>query len=370
MKILYLITQADNGGAQNYVLTLAKHFKGEIAAGNEAEKLLKDARAAGLAVFSLKHLKRDISLWNDFWAIWEIRKLIKSTLPDIAHLNSTKAGFLGSLAAIGLKTKIVFTAHGFRYLEPLSLLAKGFYFCLEKLASLFRDYIISVSNTDRISALKWHLISPKKISVIYNGLPILNFLYKDEARSQLNLPQNKIILGNTSNFYKTKGQDILVEAVSKLPKDILNKILFVIFGSGPEEKKIKSKIKNLKLENSFRLFGQILNAKIYLKALDGFILPSRKEGFAYGLLEAMQAGLPIVATDVGGNKEALDNAGILIQPENPTTLAEKITELVNSDALKKHLSAKVEERSKLFTEENMLKETKKIYEKIFNQGTS
>ena len=132
MRILYVITQADGGGAQKYTLALAKHFNGAIAAGNEAERLFIDAQRAGLKTFELTHLKRNINLWHDVLAVWEIRKLIKSYNPDIVHLNSSKAGILGSFACIGTKAKMIFTAHGFVFNEPLSLPVKNFYLLWKK----------------------------------------------------------------------------------------------------------------------------------------------------------------------------------------------------------------------------------------------
>ena len=137
MKILYLITQADGGGAQNYVLSQAKHFHGIIAAGNEATELFEAAHSFGLETYCLEHLKREISPLSDLRAILEIRELIKNLRPDIVHLNSTKAGFLGSLACWNLKVKVIFTAHGFIFLEPMSWLKKSFYMALEKLAQEF-----------------------------------------------------------------------------------------------------------------------------------------------------------------------------------------------------------------------------------------
>src|SRR5574337_45429 len=139
MKILYVITLADGGGAQQYTLELAKYFKGAIAAGTEEQKLFADAQAAGLPTFGLRHLKRNINPWHDLLAIFELRRLIRELKPDIIHLNSTKAGFLGSIAGWLAGTKVVFTAHGFRYLEPLSPAGKRFYLMVEKFASLFRD---------------------------------------------------------------------------------------------------------------------------------------------------------------------------------------------------------------------------------------
>lgn len=366
MKILYLITQADGGGAQNYTLTLAKHFHGAIAAGDEAKGLFDSAKDSLLTTYNLEHLKRDIHPWHDFMAIWEIRNLVKTLKPDIVHLNSSKAGFVGSLASIGLKTKVIFTAHGFVFLEPMVWVKKSFYMALEKLASEFRDFVITVSEKDKAVALALKLISPKKISCIYNGLPTINFLPTHEAQKTLKINPNKFIFGTVANFYKTKGLDILIEAVALLPETVKQQSQFVIVGNGSELENCKFQIEKLKLNNSFVLPGNIPNARSYLKAFNAFVLPSRKEGFPYALLEAMQAELPIVATDVGGVKEALGDAGILAPPENPQALATAIEKIITDKTLQNQLSQKAWERSKLFTEEKMLTETKQIYAKLLD----
>lgn len=357
VKILYIITQADDGGAQKYTLALAKYFGGMIAAGDEASKLFDDAKAAGLETYELKHLKRDISPWHDFWAVWEIRQLIHLLRPDIVHLNSTKAGILGSFASVGLKPKVVFTAHGFRFNEPLSYAATQFYLALEKIASCYRDYIIAVSDSDKKSALANKIISQEKISTIHNGLGPVNFLTREEARSALKLPADKLIIGCVANFYKTKGVDVLIEAIKMLADDTKNKIQVTLIGEGREHAFIQS-------SDVIKKLGKLENAAKYLKAFDIFVLPSRKEGFPYALLEAMQAGLPIVATDVGGNREALGAAAILVQPQNPKALAEAITDIIDNEQKRKGLSQTALERSKLFTEKKMLLETKKVYEQL------
>src|SRR5579864_6756570 len=127
MNILYIITRADGGGAQRYVLSQARHFGGSVAAGTEDSALFEEAKKLGLRTFPLKHLKRDINLWHDFLALFEIRSLVKFLKPDVVHLNSTKAGFVGSVAAKMAGAKVVFTAHGFRFLEPLAPRSRAFY---------------------------------------------------------------------------------------------------------------------------------------------------------------------------------------------------------------------------------------------------
>ena len=293
MKILYIITQADGGGAQKYVLSLAKHFKGAIAAGMEATQLFDDTKAAGLNVYLLKHLKRNIHPWHDFLAVWEIRQLIKKTAPDIVHLNSTKAGILGSFAAIGLKPKIVFTAHGFRFNEPLSYPSRQFYLALEKVASSYRDFIITVSDADRDSALKNRLIAENKIKTIHNGLAPINFLSREEARKKLGLPLDKKITVMIANEYKTKGFDSFEESAFFKP----------IVGSFTG---VYGKVSDKRQSNEYiTYYGYKENISRFLKAFDGTMVPSVKEGFPFVVLEAMQAGQPIIASNVGGIPEAL-----------------------------------------------------------------
>jgi glycosyltransferase involved in cell wall biosynthesis len=366
MRILYIITQADGGGAQQYVLQLARHFNGAIVAGREGRKLFADAQASGLTVFPLKHLKRNIDPWHDLLAIWEIRNLIKIYQPDIVHLNSTKAGVLGSFAAIGLKTKIIYTAHGFIFNEPLPYLFKTFYLALEKIASDFRDMIIAVSDADRNSALAYRLIAPHKIITVHNGIGPIDFTDGLTAKQELKLPVDKFLSVTVANFYKTKGIDVLIQAVNLLPDDLKAKSQFVLIGDGPENKTLRFKIKDLRLENSFILLGKINNMKRYLRAFDCFVLPSHKEGFPFAVLEALQANLPIVASDTGGVKEALGDGGILVPPENPGALSQAIATIILDSNIAAELSRKAATRARLFTEQKMLEETERIYRAILN----
>jgi glycosyltransferase involved in cell wall biosynthesis len=353
MKILYIITQADGGGAQKYTLALAAHFGGCIAAGNEATKLFVDAKALGVRCIELRHLKRDINPWHDFLAMWEIRQLIKAEAPDIIHLNSTKAGILGSFAAIGLKKKTVFTAHGFVFNEPLPAATLAFYLALEKTASSYRDFIITVSDADRNSALQNNLIAANKIQTIHNGISTINFLPKEQARQALGLSdvKNKKIIGAIANGYGSKGIDVLEKASSLMTSESLT----IVKGDNPK------KVTN---DGKFKVDGYVSGISASLKAFDIIAIPSRKEGLPFVLLEAMQAGLPIVATSVGGIPEALGDAGLLVPPENPQALAAALDKLVMDQPLADTLSQKALGRSQLFTEAKMLEEIKKVYEHL------
>lgn len=367
MKILYIITQADGGGAQKYTLALARAFGGELAAGTEENQMFTEARSLEINTHSLKYLKRGINPIMDVLALVELVNLIKKVRPDIVHLNSSKAGFTGSIAGKLARRKVVFTAHGFIFNEPLPFILRKFYLYLEKFASLFRDRIIAVSRADAGLANKHRLLPPQKIAVIHNGLAPIVFLPREQAKKELGLNEAKFVFGTIANFYKTKGLDLLVEAVAQLPQEALARSEFVFIGEGKERKLLESKISGFGLKN-VRLMGKIPEAARYLKAFDVFILPSRKEGFPYALLEAMQAGLPIMATNVGGNAEVLGEAGILLQPEAPKAWASVMASFLknaghNGSGLAE-LSAKSLKRNAAFTEQRMIEETEKIYRSI------
>jgi glycosyltransferase involved in cell wall biosynthesis len=367
MKILYIVTQADLGGAQKSTLLLAGHFGGEIAAGSEKSELFDLAQKQNLPIHKLKFLKRGINPVFDLLALVELFFLIRKNKPDIAHLNSSKAGFLGSIAGKLAGAKVIFTARGFVFNEPHTPLAKLLFIVLEKFASLFRDQIITVSKADETSALNHKLIDPKKITTIHNAVPPVNFTERIEARKRLGIPDDKFLIGTIANFYPTKGLDILIISAAKLPSEILNKIHFVIIGSGPKEQNLKLLTTTYNLQPLFSFTGQITNASTLLRAIDVFVLPSRKEGFPLVLLEAMQAGLPIIATDVGGNKEALGDSALLISPEKPQELQQAMVEIINNPERRLLLSQKAQERSKLFTSDKLFSETNQIY-KILMQS--
>jgi glycosyltransferase involved in cell wall biosynthesis len=308
----------------------------------------------------IKFLKRGIKPLSDFLAFWEIYLLIKKLRPDIVHLNSSKAGFLGSLAGKLAGAKVIFTARGFVFNEPRNRLFKLFFITLEKIASLFRDQIITVSKFDEASALKFKLVNPQKITTIHNAIPSIEFLDRKTSRLKLGIKEGKFIVGTIANFYPTKGLDILISAWQDSRFRGNGNLDLVIMGSGPLEEELKSQSKNL----SINFAGQIPNASSYLKAFDIFVLPSRKEGFPLVLLEAMQADLPIIATDVGGNKEAITDAGVIIPSGNVEILAEALENLINNPDHRNRLAEKARERSKIFTLVKLFSETEKIYKKI------
>lgn len=363
MKLLYVVTYADLGGAQRSTLLLAEHFQGEIAAGFERDELFEAAAKKGIKTHKVLNLRRGIKPLSDLLCLFELFRLFKKTKPDIVHLNSSKAGFIGSIAGKLAGVKVVYSARGFVFNEDRGRLIKKVFLLLEKFASRFRNLIITVSDFDRKAALAANLIAPERIVTVHNAINPVQFLNPDIAKNELGLPRDKKLLVTIANLYPNKGLDILIESLSLLPAETLSQIFLAIMGSGPEEFNLKQQTESLGFSKKIKFFN-LPNAAAYLKAFDLFILPSRKEGFPLTLLEAMRAGLPIIATNVGGNPEAIGKAGILIDPGQPKILADAITRLLNEPSLAAQLSAQALIQAQHFQIEKMFSAISYLYQAV------
>jgi len=381
MKILYIITQGELGGAQIYVRDLSQNIKikncqtqVEIAIGEKSNQswLQQEADSNNIKTHQIKHLKREISITHDFLCIFELIKLYFQTHPDVIHLNSTKAGLLGSIAGFFYKIfnrrcKIIYTVHGWVFNEPMSKNKNNLYIFLEKISAIFKDKIICVSDYDLKRGLEEKIAHPKKMTAIHNGIRIdtLKLKETESARQELNLPTgNYTSFITIANFYHNKAIDTLINAVDLVKKAGIDDFKAFIIGQGELEQEIKKLISEKNLQEHVILLGEIKNANQYLPAFDIAILPSRKEGLPYFLLEAGIAGLPLIATKIGGIPEIItDNYnGLMFDAENSQKLSELMIELINNRQLRENFSSAGQDKiDRDFNFETTLNKTLAIY---------
>ncbi|OGY64283.1 MAG: hypothetical protein A3I89_01170 [Candidatus Harrisonbacteria bacterium RIFCSPLOWO2_02_FULL_41_11] len=374
-KILCVITKTDIGGAQKYVFDLAKNldknqFETKILCGGADIKWLSN------------------KVWpfflNDWLAIWELAKVYKKERPDIIHLNSSKAGVLGSIAASIYKTlypkpptpnpKVIFTAHGwvFNPTNALSFPVRWFYIFLHKFTALFQDKIICVSEYDYNLALSCRIAPKEKLTTVHNGIDSnIKFLDKETAKNEITkklqttnykLQTNYPWVGSIGRLVKEKNYETLILAAALVPN-----AYFFIIGEGPEYKNYKLQIINYKLQNRFFLINPTGNDAQYLKAFDIFTMSSVKEGLPYILLEAMAAELPIVVTEAGGMPEVIKNHenGLMVSQKNPDLLTKTINGLLaNKNIAKEMAIAAKNQVTKKFNLSTMIKKTENVYNGI------
>jgi glycosyltransferase involved in cell wall biosynthesis len=299
-KVLYVITKSNWGGAQRYVFDLATRlprdeFDVAVAYG-EPGALATRLREAGITTYELTSMRRDISLFTDWRSFWELVRLFKKEKPDVVHLNSSKAGGVGALAArvAGVK-KIIFTAHGWPFRESRNILSRTLIWLASYATAILSHAVICVSDYDLSQA---RFMPGVKALRIYNGISQMEFGSGEKIRSAF--PAGAHITGTIGELNKNKNQQALIEEAQKNPD-----MYVAIVGEGEGRKTLEDKIRKNSLEGRVKLFG-FMPASEVLRGFDTFALPSLKEGLPYVLLEAKQAGLPIVANRTGGVGEILD----------------------------------------------------------------
>lgn len=368
-KVLFVITKAEIGGAQKYVLDCVKAAKDDgldVVVASEQDSHFYEALSAMEVPFrELPSVQRNVSARLDIRLFFELFSLFRKERPDILHLNSSKIGAVGALAGRCARIKnIIFTAHGWAFNEPRSALQRWTIIGISKFAALFQHTIICVSDFDRQAALRYHIARPEKLITIHNGIDAkaIPFLAKNEAREKLHIGEDMFVVGTIANFYKTKSLDTLVFAA--ISSANLEKIRFVIIGDGPEKETIERLIEKYQLHKNFILPGVIKDAQIYLKAFDVFVLPSKKEGLPYALLEAMAAHLPCIASDVGGIPEIIENDrnGIVIPAITPGKIWNAIASLMKEKKKARTFGAQAYETiEKQFSLDAMRKKTIALY---------
>lgn len=302
-KILFIITKSNWGGAQRYVYDLATtlpkdQFEVSVAFGAEG-LLAKKLQEAKIATFLVTALQRDVSLSSDVKSFLKLLKLFRTEKPDIVHLNSSKAGGVGALAArIAGVPRIIFTVHGWPFWEKRSPLSRVLIYLFSWLTALFSHKVIVVSNYDLSVAKKMPFIGNKVVR-IYNGID-LNLPLGSAKAIRDEFPEGVRITGTIGELNKNKNQIALIEEARNNPN-----MYVVIVGDGENREFLYKKIKEYNLKAQIRLIG-FRPASEVLKGFDVFALPSIKEGLPYVLLEARVAGLPMVANRVGGVGEILD----------------------------------------------------------------
>ena len=381
-KIIFLVTQSEMGGAQRYIYevskALAERHEILVAAGEGDGELFDKISKSKiqnpklqLKTQKLKYLARTPNPYVLISAIAEIRRVLKEEKPDVIFLCSATAGLLGSIAG-GLASRgeakpprVIYRIGGWAFRDPRPGWKNWLIFWAEKLTARFKDLIIVNSEYDWRIAVEKKIASPEKIIKICNGLDIdsLNFLPREEARQKLSrFRLNSLWIGCVANFYKTKGLEYLIGALSRLSLLGRLSLVTIIIGDGKQRPQLEAQIKKLGLKDKVILAGRMADAYRYLKAFDIFVLPSLKEGFPWVILEAMAAELPIVATSVGALPEIIENGkeGFLVEQKNSQALAEKIKWLMEHTQEAKVMG--IEAKAKLvkkFSLQDMIESTEK-----------
>ncbi len=312
-------------------------------------------------------LVRRVNPFKDFKALNDITRLLKQEKPDIVHTHSSKSGVIGRIAASRAGIPVIFhTIHGFSFHEFSSLTAKTIYIPIERFASKFTDLHISVNQYDMDFAVKHKIINKDKILRVYNGIDLEENTRKpdrDGFKESLNIPAEALTVTQVGRLWRQKAPEVFVQTAVKILKQRKD-VYFLLVGDGELRSKLEWMITLHHCEDNIKILGWRNDAGKILSISDVFMLTSLWEGLSIAILEAMARKLPVVTSNIKGNRELVieNETGFLCTPNQPDIFFEKLSLLLDSSSLRQKLgSAGFERAQKDFSIRKTVSTIDKLY---------
>lgn len=292
----------------------------------------------------------------------QLKKLIQENNYDIIHCHTPVAGVLTRLAARKSKnTTVIYTAHGFHFFKGAPLLNWLIYYPIERFCARYTDKLITINKEDYGRAKRFKLRNNGKVYYVPGvgiNLEKIQNLKVDikQKKKELGISKNIPILLSVGELNKNKNHEAVLQALSKL-KD--KNFIYLICGRGVLKEYLERKIQELHLENKAKLLGYRSDVIKILKTADLFIFPSKREGLPVSVIEAMAAGLPVIASNVRGNRDLVKQEN-LFEPNDVktlTSLIEKRFDVMENDGFRKETYTNLEQYSLT----NVLKQMAEIY---------
>jgi len=360
LKVLYVITRAERGGAQVHLSDLIQGLHGRVQAVlaiGESGYLCDEANRIAIRVHRLRRLIRPVRPLTDLRAVFELVSLIRTEKPEVIHAHTSKAGLVSRLAALLTRTPVLFTAHTWSFNEGSSGLQDKISLLLERVLARLGGHIIVVSESNSHIALHHRVATKRQLSTVWNGIPDGGGLRANHGRN----PVPRIVM--VARFVHQKDHENLLRALA----DVQVPWSLSLPGDGPLLERIKRLAEQLGIQDRVHFPGACDNIPELLAASDIFVLSTNHEGLPISILEAMRAGLPVVATDVGGISECVDHGvtGYLVQPKTVADLRGRIVELLSCAEQRAQLGKAGRERFlRDFQLEAMVSKTLDIYQSI------
>jgi glycosyltransferase involved in cell wall biosynthesis len=363
LKIAIYIGQLDVGGAEGQIVLLARGLRDR---GHDVMLITEEGRTRAVtpdllgSLVLIPHRPRRARLRA-------LAEILATARPDVLHCQLTAANLWGTVA--GRRADVPAIVISFLSTDPWK---KWYHFLADRYAAARADGIWCNSQrvADRYRAvLKRHAA---RFRVIYNGVDTARFdrarfaQVRDDIRvNEVRLPADAAVVINVGNLHPVKNHALLLRALAKVHAalDAAARPYLVLVGDGPEQERIIDEAGRLGLLPFLRLLGPGRDVEKHLAAADVFALSSDAEGFSNALLEAMSSSLACVATDVGGNAEALaDGAGVVTPPGDADALAAALTEILGDERRRRELGEAARRRAvEKFALARMVAETEAWY---------
>ena len=368
ISVLFLVDNLGPGGSQRYVTELAKnapsfgvspHVCSAKEGGVFHEELLREGTPLFFTPF------RKLYGLDGLMALKALVAYILKHRIDLLHTFQTNANILGTLAARLTGRRVITTR---RDLGDFGMRGSLRLATFESLViNRLAHRIIANSRAAMKAAQDIEGIPTEKLGFVYNGIDCNRFHPEEDKgrfRVALGLPESVgCVFGIVSGHRQVKSVDTAINAFALVLEHNPDSLLLLV-GSGPERPALEALVRELSLEKSALFLGARDDVENLLPAFDVFLNSSKSESFSNAIIEAMAAGLPVIATRVGGNSEAIEDGvtGILVPAEDSVTMCEAMKALASDSILRMNMGEAGRNRVEaFFTKERSIKEITALY---------
>jgi glycosyltransferase involved in cell wall biosynthesis len=344
-RIAHVITRLELGGAQQNTLYCTEHhdrgrFDVALVAGRGGLLDADALRIPQAEVRLVPWLAHPIAPWHDVVALARLRSFFRQRRIDLVHTHSSKAGIVGRVAArlAGVR-RVVHTVHGWSFNPTQTRAARAAFTGLERAAARMTDLLVVVAERHRSTGLERRIGRPEQYEVVPSGIDVDAFRRpgtpREAVRSALGFDDANVVVGTLACLKPQKAPLDFVEAAARAAERD-SRLRFVVAGDGELRPAVEARVRELGLEGVVRLLGWRRDVVDLLHAMDVFLLTSRFEGLPRAVLQAMAAGVPVVATAVDGTPEVVEDrcTGLLVPPAAPERAAEAVLALAADAALR------------------------------------
>ncbi len=363
MKIAFMVTRAEPvGGAQIHVRDLAVavreqgHSPDIITSGSGP--FIDDLRAHGIPVTVLRHLVGPIRPLRDVRAFRDLLTVLREQRPDLLTAHGAKVGMMGRVASRALRVPLIVTVHGWACAPGTPPVQAAVSRRLERLIGPLASKVITVSEFDRRFGLEARLVAEHRVVTVHTGMPdVSSHLWADPGRS----PPRMVMV---ARFEPQKDHVTLIRALGGVQTVPWN---LDLIGDGPLRGQMEALARELGLGDRIRFLGQRKDVAQLLAQAQISLLISNWEGLPLSILESMRAGLPVVASAVGGVGESIrdQETGYLVPRGDVDLLRDRIERLVTNPELRARMGAGGRRHyERHFTLDQMVKNTLAVYQEV------
>ncbi len=357
-------------------ILIPERFATQIIAGPQTGpegELITEVQKQGIPLTIIPEIVREVNPVKDLIATFKLVNIFRREQPHIVHTHSSKTGIIGRWAArIARVPVIVHTVHGWAHHPYQKPFIRGMYIFLERIAAPFTDRLIAVSTLNVEKGLKDHIGTRDKYTVIHSCINIEQFSHtsSDSAllKKSLGLTGSGPVVGTVSRLSQQKNPLDFVKMAALVKKQI-PEAQFLFVGDGPLRSESEALIRELNLQKDVVLAGLRKDVPDLLRCMDIFTLTSLWEGLPRVIPQAMVAGLPVVANNIDGNAEIIQDGtnGFLITPGDTAGMADRVVQLVKDQELKRRISEKGHETAlREFSLNDMVRKIAELYEELLS----